>query len=149
MTFTDREFEFPFPSSLTYICLPIHCGRSQRATQRPFHVFIQTQAPPHTRARPDSRKWWIVFRPPEGAVMTCESNCLAHQTDLWQPLQDGVWHALRTGLNQLDHRDDLIRPAFRHGSLNSLVPGSLMSTFLAQRIDLYQPLEYSGVAIFG
>ena len=34
-----------------------------------------------------------------------------------------------TGPDPLNHYDDLSRPALRHGSLNSLFPGSLISTF--------------------
>ena len=34
------------------------------------------------RTTPESRKWWIVFRPPVGAVLTFENKSLAQRIDV-------------------------------------------------------------------
>jgi len=47
-------------------------------------------------ATPEGRKWWIVFRPHVGAVLTFENNNLAQRIALWQPLPR-LWRGAGVG----------------------------------------------------
>ena len=70
--------------------------------QHNFSHYLSLSFSRITHATPESRQWWVVFRPPVEAVLTFENNRLAQRIDLGQSLprlwRGGVkpcWHLQR------------------------------------------------------